>query len=72
MGVQVQGHQQAEDGSEGPGDGWVEDEAGLSGVVGGGDGPLGVEVAVGELAGGFEPAEDVEVEVVSAGAAVED
>ncbi len=27
---------------------------------------------MGELAGGFEPVEDVEVEVVSAGAAVED
>ena len=33
---------------------------------------MGVEVAVGELAGGFEPAEEVEVEVVAAGAAVED
>ena len=32
---------------------------------------MGVEVSVGELAGGFEPIEDVEVEVVAAGAALE-
>jgi hypothetical protein len=31
-----------------------------------------MEVAVGELAGGLHPAEDVEVEVVSAGTAVKD
>ena len=31
-----------------------------------------MQVAVAELAGGFEPVEDVEVEVVSAGAAVEE
>ncbi len=31
-----------------------------------------MEVAVSELAGGFEPVEEVEVEVVAAGAAVED
>ena len=55
-----------------PGEGRVEDEAGLAGVPGGGDGPVGVEVAVAELAGGFEPVEEVEVEVVAAGAAVED
>jgi hypothetical protein len=63
---------EAEDGSDGPGEGRVEDEAGLAGVPGGGVGPAGEEVAVGELAGGFEPVEDVEVEVVAAGAAVED
>ena len=63
---------EAEDGADGPGEGWVEDEAGLAGVVGGSVGPVRVEVAVGELAGGFQPAEEVEVEVVAAGAAVED
>src|ERR1700689_1738604 len=31
-----------------------------------------MQVAVGELAGGFKPVEDVEVEVVAAGGAVED
>ncbi len=31
-----------------------------------------VEVAVGELVSGFEPVEEVEVEVVAAGAAVKD
>ena len=66
------GHDEAEDGADGPGDGRVEDEAGLAGVPGGGVGPVRMEVAVGELAGGFEPVEDVEVEVVAAGAAVED
>ena len=52
--------------------GWVEDEAGFAGVVGGSVGPVRVKVAVGELPGGFEPAEDVEVEVVTAGAAVDE
>ena len=31
-----------------------------------------MEIAVAELGGGFEPVEDVEVEVVAAGGAVED
>jgi hypothetical protein len=31
-----------------------------------------VQIAVGELLGGFEPAEDVEVEVVAAGTAVDE
>ena len=63
---------EAEDGSDHPGERWVEDEAGLAGVPGGGVCPVEEEVAVGELAGGFKPIEDVEVEVVAAGAAVED
>jgi hypothetical protein len=31
-----------------------------------------VQVAVGELAGGFHPVEEVEVEVVAAGAAIDE
>jgi hypothetical protein len=31
-----------------------------------------VEISVGELVGGFEPVEEVEVEVVAAGAALKD
>ena len=63
---------EAEEGSDGPGDGWVEDEAGFAGVPGGGVGPVRMQVAVLELPGGFEPVEDVEVEVVATGGAVED
>ena len=66
------GEHEAEDGSDDPGDGWIEDEAGLPGVPSGCVGPVGVEVAVGELVGSFKPVEDVEVEVVAAGAALED
>ncbi len=66
------GEEQAEDGADGPGERWVEDEAGFSGVPCGGVGPVRVKVAVGELAGGFHPAEEVEVEVVAAGAAVDE
>ena len=64
------GEEEAEDGSDGPRDGWVEDEAGFAGVPCRGVGPVRVQVAVGELAGGFHPVEEVEVEVVAAGAAV--
>ena len=63
------GEYDAEDGANGPRDGWVKDEAGFACSVGGGEGPGGVEVAVTELRGGFEPAKEVEVEVVAAGAA---
>src|SRR6266851_2476391 len=63
-------HDETEEGSDDPGDGRVEDEAGFAGVPGWGVGPVGVEGSVGELSGGFEPVEDVEVEVVAAGAAV--
>ena len=61
---------EAEDGAGGPGERWVEDEARFASVPCWSVGPVRVEVAVGELAGGFEPTEDVEVEVVAAGAAV--
>ena len=54
-GTSVPGEDEAEDGSERPGDGGVEDEAGLAGVPGGGVGPVW-EGEVGELGGGFEPA----------------
>ena len=56
------------------GDGRVEDEGkrGSPAFQARGVGPAGVKVAVGELAGGLEPVEDMEVEVVTAGAAVED
>ena len=66
------GEGEAEDGSDGPGEGRVEDEAWFAGVPGGRVGPVRMQVAVGELAGCLEPVEDVEVEVVAAGAAVED
>ncbi len=61
---------EAESGADGPCKWRVEDEAGLACVPCGGVGPVGVQVAVGELAGGLHPTEDVEVEVVAAGAAV--
>ena len=63
---------EAEDGSDGPGERRVEDEAGFSGVVGRGEGPVRVEIAVSKLACGFHPVEEVEVEVVAAGAAVDE
>ena len=66
------GHDEAQERTDGPGDGRVEDEARFAGVEGRSVGPVGVEVSVGELAGGLEPVEDVEVEVVSTGAAAED
>ena len=66
------GDGQAEEGAEGPGERRVEDEARLAGVEGGGEGPVRVQVAVAELARGLHPVEQVEVEVVAAGAAVEE
>ena len=58
--------QEPEDGTEGPGQGRVEDEAGFAGIEGGSVCPMG-ERSVRELGCGFEPAEEVEVEIVSAG-----
>lgn len=62
-------HKEAENGTNRPREWWIEDEAGLACVVGGAEGPVWVEIAVSELMGGFHPVEEVEVEVVAAGAA---
>lgn len=64
------GEGEGKEAADGPGEGRVEDKAGLAGVVGGGVGPVRMEVAVGELPGSFEPAEEVEGEVVTAGGTV--
>ena len=62
--------EQSERGADGPGQRRIEDEAGLSGTEGGAVSPPRVKVAVGDLAGRLEPADEMEAEVVSAGAAV--
>jgi len=66
------GEEEAEDGSDGPGEWGIEDETGFTSIVRGRVGPVRVKVAMGELAGGFEPVEKVEVEVVATGAAVDE
>ena len=63
---------EGEEGADGPGEWGVEDEAGFAGAPGGGRGPAWVEVAEGELPSGLLPGEEVEVEVVAAGAAVQE
>ena len=62
---------EGEQATEGPGEGWIEDEAGLAGAEGRREGPSRVEGAACELGGGLLPAEQMEVEVVAAGAAVQ-
>ena len=68
-GYEGPGEEEAKDGSDSPGERWVEDEAGFAGVEGGSVGPLR-EGAMCKLTGGFKPAEEMEVEVVAAGGTV--
>ena len=66
------GQEEAEKSAEGPGKGWVEDEAGFAGVPCGVKGPEGAEDAVLPLGCGFEPADEVEDLVVTAAVAAEE
>ena len=69
-GDELPGEHEAEQAAEDPGNGGIEEEAGLAGVVGGGEGPVR-EAAVAKLDGSFEPAQEVEVEIVAAGGSTE-
>ena len=56
-----------EEGSQEPGDGWIEKKPRLSGIPGRGSGPTGV-IAESQLVGSVDPTLNVEKEIVSAGA----
>src|SRR6185437_8610580 len=64
--------QQSEQSAQNPGQRWVENEARLSRIEGRSESPLRMDISMAELPCDLHPVQQVEVEVVTAGAAVLD